>query len=278
MTTDEHAYDPIWTTTHPYATIRAGEYRMGADYRIRRPDGSSDDLLFCTVSGRGVFRSADGETFAEPGFLYRYAPGTPQDYGTDPATGRWHFLWCHFHASVNWQPLLDGEPCQAGVSRFDLSSLPDKDRRTVLRAFRSAVAYALAPGALEDELAMNHIEHALLLCRRARLLESGRDTAFVEAIRVHVMRNLRNPLNTSELARVVRLSPSRMSHRFRDVTGMTPQAFVEMCRLEFARRLLTTESASVKEAAYEAGFDAPAYFSRRFSLRFGLPPSSISRG
>ena len=274
---DEHAYDALWTLTHPYSLIRAGEYDMDAGYRIRRPEGSADDLLLCTLSGDGLLRAGSCEFQAAPGCLFRFAPGAPQDYGTNPACGRWHFLWCHFHAPVAWRPLLDADEIAPGLHRFDMSGMDASDRETTLLSFRRAVEYALAPGAMEDELAMNLVEHVLLLCRRVRILSDDPEAAFVEKLRSHIMRNLRSDLSTVRLAAVVSLSPSRMTHRFKAATGMTPQEFVETCRLQYALRLLATTSAPVKEVAYECGFSDPLYFSRRFSKRFGYPPGKGKR-
>ena len=160
---DEHAYDALWTLTHPYSLIRAGEYVMDAGYRIRRPEGSADDLLLCTLSGGGLLRAGSCEFQAAPGCLFRFAPGAPQDYGTDPASGKWHFLWCHFHAPVAWRPLLDADEIAPGLHRFDISGLGAADRETTLCAVIAgcdgtdvdgAVAKLAAIGyALEDALA-----------------------------------------------------------------------------------------------------------------------------
>ena len=46
-------------------------------------------------------------------------------------------------------------------------------------------------------------------------------------------------------------------------------------RLREARRLLTTTSASVKQIAFQVGFEDPLYFSRLFRRRFGTPPSNL---
>jgi AraC-like DNA-binding protein len=56
---------------------------------------------------------------------------------------------------------------------------------------------------------------------------------------------------------------------------MTGERFSSLRRrmqLERASSLLRS-STSVKEAALGAGFSEPAYFSRVFARRFGVPPS-----
>ena len=277
----QHRYDALWTIAHPYALVRAGEYDMGGDYRIRRPKGSADELLFCPLAGEGIARNesggiardASGGIAMKPGFLYRYAEGTPQDYGTSGK--RWHFLWLHFHADASWKPLLDWEEIAPGFRRFDLSLLEPSAAKRVVADFAEAVRNVDEGGGLEDELALNNLQHALLLCRRAIALKANPDVEFTERLRSHIVRNLRSRLSTDELAAVVGLSPSRLAHKFKAVTGFSLQDFVESCRLQIARRLISTKAISVKAAAFEVGYDDPLYFSRRFSRRFGITPSQL---
>ena len=246
---------------------------MGSDYRIRRPKGSADELLFCPLAGEGIARMPSGGVVMKPGFLYRYAEGTPQDYGTHGK--RWRFRWLHFHADASWKPLLDWEEIAPGFHRFDLSLLDSAAAKRVIADFAEAVRNVDEGGGLEDELALNNLQHALLICRRVRALKENPDVEFVKRLRNHVVRNLRSRLSTDALAKVMGLSPSRLAHKFKALTGFPLQDFVETCRLQIARRLLSTRSISVKSAAFEVGYDDPLYFSRRFSRRFGIAPSQL---
>lgn len=57
---------------------------------------------------------------------------------------------------------------------------------------------------------------------------------------------------------------------------MPPMAYVELCRLERAKRLILAGLCdTVKAAALDAGFRDPCYFARRFRRRYGLPPGEL---
>lgn len=275
--TDTHAYDPLWTLSHPYALIRAGEYEVGTEYRICRENGSGDDLLICPLSGRGVLNSGAATIAASPGFLYLYEDGAAQDYGTDPEHAPWHFLWCHFHPPLAWRGLLEtGAVVADGLRRFDLARLSSADSDEVISLVSRAVGHSITAGSFEDELAMNALERAFLLCGRAASAVRDPDTAFIEHIRAHVLRSLKASHTTPQLAGLVGLSPSHLMHKFKAKTGLSVQGFVEICRLEFALRLLTTTDMPVKAVAFDSGFADPLYFTRRFSKHFGFPPSKAA--
>jgi AraC-like DNA-binding protein len=75
-----------------------------------------------------------------------------------------------------------------------------------------------------------------------------------------------------DLARRLGYSPSHLSALIRRATGRTFVALRRRIRFERACALLR-QGASIKEAAIAAGFDDPAYFSREFKRRVGIPPS-----
>lgn len=81
----------------------------------------------------------------------------------------------------------------------------------------------------------------------------------------------------SELARALGYSPSHASTVIRRVTGMSFSALRQRMRLDRALWLLGRGS-PVKEAALQAGFSDPAYFSRVFRRVYGVPPARWQAG
>jgi transcriptional regulator GlxA family with amidase domain len=60
-----------------------------------------------------------------------------------------------------------------------------------------------------------------------------------------------------ELASVCSLSLFRMSHLFKEQTGMTPLHYLEVHRIQKAQGLLMMTSHSISEIAYQTGFQNP---------------------
>ena len=109
--------------------------------------------------------------------------------------------------------------------------------------------------------------------RLAKIRTAGDDLDFGENVRTYILEHLAENLTVSTLATAFHLSTSRFAHRFRDAFGTSPQAYVEGCRIEMARRLLLTTEMSVKEVALTCGFSDPLYFTKRFSHATGSAPS-----
>jgi AraC-like DNA-binding protein len=77
-----------------------------------------------------------------------------------------------------------------------------------------------------------------------------------------------------ELALMVNLSISRLSHLFKTVTGCSLQSYLSNSRLERAAELLQSTEMRVKEISYGSGYRHAASFVRAFRNKFGSSPNS----
>lgn len=244
-------------------------------YHILRPNGRRDWLLFLTLSGEGSLGGGDMEPLRQkPGHLALYAPGAPQEYHLAPGASHWRFLWLHFRAPMEWGCLLTWPPMSQGLNILDLSAFSESGRRAIRTRLRAAVRHARGDAPWELRLTMNLLEHALLDCLRETHSDASHKDAFRERMHAFILDTLHRPQRVEDFARHAGLSPSRFAHRFTETFGLSPLAYAEQCRLEHAKRLMREGiCATVKAAAQAVGFDDQLYFSRRFSLRYGEPPS-----
>ncbi len=84
----------------------------------------------------------------------------------------------------------------------------------------------------------------------------------------------RSALRVPELAKIAAMSESSFHKHFKDVTGTTPLQFQKDLRLIQAKVLLTHMGNTVSDTAFTVGYESPAHFSRDYSRRYGLAPSS----
>jgi two-component system, response regulator YesN len=82
-------------------------------------------------------------------------------------------------------------------------------------------------------------------------------------------------LSLSVLARQIGMSKSRLSHRFRDVLGVTFRDYLLRVRLERAKVLLSEGHATITEVAYDVGFADLARFDKVFKRYTGSTPSDF---
>ena len=81
-------------------------------------------------------------------------------------------------------------------------------------------------------------------------------------------------LTLSALARQVGMSKYRLSHRFREVLGVTLRDYLLKVRLERAKVLLADGRVSITEVAQDVGFGDLARFDKVFKRYTGLTPSA----
>ncbi|MFE9043454.1 helix-turn-helix domain-containing protein [Streptomyces sp. NPDC007818] len=255
----------------PDQRIVAGRLAALPGYRTIRTGGTEDWLLLYTCAGRGRVRtSGHGEVRADEASLLALAPGTPHDYGTDPAADGWTALWAHVLPRPEWLGLLDLPRAGAGVGRISLTA-PMAGR--VAAAFTRAVSLSTSGVGNAVLFGINAVEEALLWCAAQN---SGGTTTDPRVIAVleHVGEHLADRHTVRSLAGVAGLSPSRLSRLFATQLGTGVMAHVEARRMDMACRLLTLSDLPVREVARHVGYEDPLYFSHRFRRAVGCPPSA----
>jgi AraC family transcriptional regulator len=80
------------------------------------------------------------------------------------------------------------------------------------------------------------------------------------------------PVTVAQAAAAAALSPHHFHRQFKSVFGQTPMQFVQMRRLDAARRLLLTTDLPVTQICFLVGFESLGSFSSPFGRRFGLSP------
>ncbi len=82
----------------------------------------------------------------------------------------------------------------------------------------------------------------------------------------------KDPPSLEQLAGGVGLSVSRLSHLFREETGMSIQGYVLERRLLAAGMMLVQTHERISQIAYRVGFGDVSNFNHAFKRRFGMSP------
>ena len=96
----------------------------------------------------------------------------------------------------------------------------------------------------------------------------------VEYVNVHYT----DPLTTALLSGRFGYDEAYFCRRFKKATGLTVLRYIEVLRLEMAKRLLLETDAEISRIAAQCGFGDVCYFSHRFHRHVGMAPSVFRRG
>jgi AraC family transcriptional regulator of arabinose operon len=83
--------------------------------------------------------------------------------------------------------------------------------------------------------------------------------------------------DTTTLADVIGLSPSRFRHLFKQETGTSPAQYLKDIRMRNAEVLLRTTFLSVKEVLKQVGLGSNSHFVSDFRKLHGLTPTAFRR-
>jgi len=94
-----------------------------------------------------------------------------------------------------------------------------------------------------------------------------------EAIRF-MQSNLASKLSLADIASSVHISPSHLSHLFKEETGMSVMDCLTALRISEAKHLLAMPQLTVAQVSAAVGFQDPAHFSRSFKRMEGISPTA----
>ncbi|MEM7382708.1 MAG: helix-turn-helix transcriptional regulator, partial [Bacteroidota bacterium] len=117
---------------------------------------------------------------------------------------------------------------------------------------------------LRDAVRYNHTEEGIFLKKVNALINS----------------HLSDPeFKVDALASSMAISRIHLFRKLKAITGLSPQAYIRVVRLEEAKRLLQSkkEDLNVSEVCYRVGFSSKSHFTRSFQKAFGLRPSELNK-
>ena len=83
--------------------------------------------------------------------------------------------------------------------------------------------------------------------------------------------------DTTALAAVVDLSPSRFRHLFKQETGTSPAQYLRDLRIRKAETMLRTTFLSVKEVLKQVGINSNSHFVSDFRRANGMTPTAFRK-
>jgi AraC-like DNA-binding protein len=258
--------------------VEIGRYRYAAAYESLRLRAHPDGLEICFLSrGRQTYRVNDGVYRLRGGDQYLVFPGEPHDSAGMPEE-KGVLYWIFLRLKPARAPILFLDARASAALRRALLAMPSRhfsaEPRT--RELLEEIIASLGP----DRTDVARLATATLvlryLFRTLRASRSNRRAApspRVQRSLAHIEAHLAEPLAVPQLARLVRLSPSRFKVRFREETGLPPREYVLRQKIAAAQQSLARPGATVTAVAHALGFSSSQYFATVFRRFTGHSPS-----
>lgn len=145
--------------------------------------------------------------------------------------------------------------------------------QAIVEAFHKDGYYSrLTLSARALELLARLGKSAMTEFRRHNLQTAGSYPAQLKKALFYINKNYKQKITTEALSEYCGISPQHLIRLFRKHLGTTPIRFINKNKIFHAIEMLRTTELSVKEIAYELGFDDPNYFSRLFKKEEKMSP------
>ena len=124
-------------------------------------------------------------------------------------------------------------------------------------------------------IACNLVSMALYLSRN-KDFKSSNIAESINAAKVAVHENI-GSVTPEGLARLACMSYSKFRKIFKEYTGFAPAQYIQEVRINMAKEILTNTSQSIKEIAFELGYENRDYFFTVFRKVTGMTPLSYRK-
>jgi AraC family transcriptional regulator, arabinose operon regulatory protein len=244
-----------------------GHFLVKETYQTKRPKGMSDWLITFTLEGEGYFKIEDKNITCGPGDVTLLKPMIPHHYGTSRGK-EWNFLWAHFSSELFETNYLSGEK----LVKLTMENGYARDR--LRQAFEKLIQDDRERNRYGYELCLNSLKEILLLVaqKQEHFLEPR-----IEEVLHMLSKQMSESIKIEELARKVGLSPSRLSHLFKENVGSTILETLTQMRLNQAALLLEHTDRNASEVAVQVGFQNYNHFAIQFRKRFGVTPRNYKK-
>ncbi len=100
---------------------------------------------------------------------------------------------------------------------------------------------------------------------------------FIKRAADELLLNLGHPIKLTDLAKELKVDPSYLSRKFKQVTGNTVTEFVNESRIRVAQEYLLRGENSITEISLMLGFNDVSYFTRVFKKETGVTPTEYQQ-
>ena len=228
--------------------------------------------LLYIAEGRGTLTTASAGRYSiSEGDIFLIFPGEWHTYSPNPETG-WKEYWIGFKG-IN----IDSRVSAGFFSKHSpIYKVGYND--TLISLFKEAIQVAKKQEKHFQQLLAGIVNYMLGLAFSIdsnKKLKNSMNLELVNRARAFMQENIETNIEMPEIADHLIISYSSFRHIFKQYTGIAPSQYYLNLKIQRAKDMLKSSSASIKEISYILHFDTPEYFTKLFKKKTGLTPSQF---
>lgn len=228
-----------------------------------------DYYLIYLYSGIISVRNPAIETQMYPGDMIIFEPECNFDYYKPQGIGM-EYYWVHF----------TGYGCTEIFKQCGLETnriMTPGNHEYICDNFRKLFENFLSRDSF-FEIESAHRLSSLLIsigkCISGQIADAPQNYSMINRSLSHIHDNISQALQVRSLAASEHMSLSHFRAVFHRITGLSPQEYIILSKLNYSCELMRQTDLSIKEIGAKVGYYDPQYFSRIFSKYLGMSPGA----
>ncbi len=224
----------------------------------------SNYLLHYVYSGKGIFKTEEGEYSLHAGQMFLIKPHELTYYQADEEEP-WLYRWIEFNGSMVSQLL------KAGGFTEEMPIMDDNEELSIGKAIQTIVE----AGELRYEDLMQKFWGFLArLSDREQASSQAPTHEYISKAESFIKINLHKKITVVDVAEYIGIDRSYLSRLFRTYKGMSPQEYILELKMGMAAYYLKNTQISIAEVAQSVGYSDSRVFHKAFKARFKASPSA----
>lgn len=114
--------------------------------------------------------------------------------------------------------------------------------------------------------------------KTAPIIISSADKHFIDKLDAIIAQNIANSdLSVEQIADLMNMGRTKFFNKTKELTGMSPNKYIQNKRMLTAAELLRNGEMTVSEVSYKVGIQDSSYFNKCFKAKFGIVPSKYAK-
>ncbi|MBF4515651.1 helix-turn-helix domain-containing protein [Flavobacterium sp. ANB] len=171
------------------------------------------------------------------------------------------------------------------IFEMPMTALPDKEVLFVESIYDQIQGEFDAPDSSQEEMIRTYLKQLIIKATRIWKIqqlgvlndEPSKEMDFFRDFSRLVEIHFRTKHTVADYADILGVAPKTLSNKFNRLELTQPNDIIKDRIMLEAKRLLGYSALSVKEIAYQLGYEDPAYFNRLFTNKVGDTPSNFKK-
>ncbi|MBO9565768.1 MAG: helix-turn-helix domain-containing protein [Niastella sp.] len=171
------------------------------------------------------------------------------------------------------------------IYEMPMTELPKDDDQFTKLAMQQIIEELASQESSREEMVRTYLKQIIIRTTRTWKKQQlgelnaapAQDMEFFRTFSRLVEIHFREKHSVTDYADLLALAPKTLSKKFNRLNLTQPNDIIKDRILLEAKRLLVYSTLSIKEIAYNLGYDDPAYFNRLFTNKTGAPPATFRK-